>query len=293
MRRRSWVEHLGGWDDVLGLNARNAHIGEHNPSAAVRLVNDKEATKQRLREIGAPTSETLALIRDVRQLRQVDLATWPDAWALKPNQGLGGNGILIVTGRQDGVWRRPSGAPVTERDVRRQVRMILDGEFSGRGRDAALLEPLVVAHPDVARLGYAGLPDIRVICVGDQPRLAMARLPTADSGGRANLHQRAIGAAVDLATGELTQARRGPQPVTEHPDTGERLVGAKIPFWPEILEAASRCADATGLRYLGVDVVVDADRGPLVLEVNARPGLQIQNVTGQGLWQTLLAEERR
>lgn len=288
------VDSLRGWDRVLGINARNAHIGASNPPSAIRLVNDKHATKLRLEQVGAPTSETIALVRDVRTLRRMDLgAELGDAWALKPNQGLGGNGILIAADRVDGEWRRHSGRAISEREVRHQVRMIIDGEFSGRGRDAALVEPLIVAHPDMARLAHQGLPDVRVICTDDVPRLAMARLPTAASGGRANLHQRAIGAAVDLATGEITQALVGGRPVTTHPDTGTELVGAAIPFWDEIRDAAARCSSATGLRYLGVDVVVDVERGPLILEVNARPGLQIQNVTGHGLWETLLTEEGR
>lgn len=48
-------------------------------------------------------------------------------------------------------------------------------------------------------------------------------------------------------------------------------------------EAAARCDEAPGLNYLGVDVVLDEERGPLVMEVNARPGLEIQNVSGFGL----------
>lgn len=284
---------LRGWDAVVGLNARNVHISEQNPPASIRLVNDKFATKRSLDRVGAPTAPTLALIGSVLQLRRLDLpATLGEAWALKPNQGLAGNGVLIVTSRDDDGWRRASGARITERDIRHHVRMIIDGEFSGRGRDAALVEPLIVADERIAALSYRGLPDVRVICTGDQPRRAMLRLPTSASGGRANLHQGAIGAAVDLESGRVVAAVLGGATVTEHPDTGARLIGAEVPEWSGILDAASVCSEATGLRYLGVDVVVDADAGPLVLEVNARPGLQIQNVTGRGLWDVLLAEEQ-
>ena len=134
-----------------------------------------------------------------------------------------------------------------------------------------------------ASLSFKGLPDIRVMCLGANPQLAMMRLPTSRSGGRANLHQQAIGAAVDLDTGRVVSAWSGGRALDHHPDTGELVVGAVVPHWQEVVDAASRCADATGLRYLGADIVVDRDRGPLVLEVNARPGLQVQNVTGRGL----------
>lgn len=273
------------FDGVLGMNARNDRIARDNPFASVRLVNDKEATKAALRTAGAPTSPTLALLSSRRELRSLDWDVLPSAWALKPNQGLGGSGILLAAGRTDGGsgWTTASGRAFGLDEVEDHVREILDGEFSSRGRDCALLEPLIRAHPDMAELSYRGLPDVRVLCLSDQPVLAMVRLPTSSSGGRANLHQGAIGAAVDLATGRLTRAWTGKQTVTSHPDSGARIVGAQIPHWDAVLDAASRCGPATGLRYVGADVVVDVDAGPLVLEVNARPGLQIQNVTGVGL----------
>jgi alpha-L-glutamate ligase-like protein len=277
------MTRIRGWDALLGINARNRVISRDNSREAIRLVNDKYATKHALCGAGIPTSPTILFARSRRETAAIDWAAFPDEWALKPNHGLGGNGILLAAGRDGGAWTSPSGKPVTVSAVRNHLRQILDGEFSGRLRDEAMFEPLIHTHPAMARLAHQGLPDIRVICVRDEPVLAMLRLPTKDSGGRANLHQRAIGAAVDLRTGVITQAQVGDQPITAHPDTGTRLVGEKVPYWIQVLGAAGRCADATGLRYLGVDIVIDATAGPLVLEVNARPGLQIQNITGIGL----------
>ncbi len=215
----------------------------------------------------------------------MDWTSLPDAWALKPNQSLAGAGILLATGRRDGHWHSGSGRPIPVADVRDHLRWILDGEFSPRPHDAALFEPLLRAHPDLDRLCYQGLPDVRVICVEDEPKLAMMRIPTAASNGRANLHQKAVGASIDLDTGRIVDAAMGRTPVEAHPDTGVTLIGALVPYWDEIVEAAARCHAATGLGYLGADVVVDVDRGPLILEVNARPGLQIQNITRRGLWE--------
>ncbi|MFE0647088.1 sugar-transfer associated ATP-grasp domain-containing protein [Streptomyces sp. NPDC059534] len=274
---------LRGWDPVMGMNLRNARIARHNSSAAIRLVNDKYATKEALTSVGAPTSPTLALLRSRREIAALDWDGLPDCWALKPNQSLGGNGILLAFGRRRRYWTSSSGKRISRDLVADQLRRILDGDFSPRPADWAMFEPLIRAHPDLARLSHQGLPDIRVICDRSKPQLAMLRLPTRFSGGRANLHQKAIGAAVDLPTGRITHALVGKEPTETHPDTGARLIGATVPHWPEVLDAASRCAAATGLHYLGADIVVDADRGPLILEVNARPGLQIQNVTGHGL----------
>jgi hypothetical protein len=54
------------------------------------------------------------------------------------------------------------------------------------------------------------------------------------------------------------------------------LSGIRIPFWEEILLLAVRSAQAIGLNYAGVDIAIDREDGPMVLEINARPGLDIQ-----------------
>lgn len=275
------------YDEVMGLNARNHLISKANPVQSIRLVNDKHSTKQALRAVEAPTAPTLHLITNRRQLRDLDWAGLPQQWALKPNQSLGGAGIMLAAGQDEAGWRSTSGRRLSRLAVKDHVRLILDGEFSPRGHDAALFEPLIHTHLDLASLTHQGLPDVRVICTRDEPVLAMLRLPTQASGGRANLHQRAVGAAVDLQTGRVERAWRLGEVMTAHPDTGQPIVGALVPCWPQVLDAARRCFAATGLHYLGADIVIDRDRGPLVLEVNARPGLQIQNVTGQGLLDTV------
>ena len=271
-----------GYDEVMGLNARDQHIARSNTAAAIRLVTDKIATKQVLRRLGVPVAGTLGVIDDRGWARRMSGAALPDAWVMKPNRGRGGNGILIAHGRlgsrPDGGWRRTSGGPLRVAHVRDHLRLLLDGEFSGGVRDIALLEPVLRAHVELSRLSYQGLPDVRVICADDEPILAMLRLPTGRSNGRANLHYGAVGAGVDVDSGRVVAARVGRHEVRHHPDTHQRLVGAQIPLWDEVLEAAARCGPATGLRYVGADVVV-TDSGPLILEVNARPGLQIQNVT--------------
>jgi predicted ATP-grasp superfamily ATP-dependent carboligase len=52
-------------------------------------------------------------------------------------------------------------------------------------------------------------------------------------------------------------------------------------------------AAAVGLGYLGVDIVLDPRRGPLLLEANARPGLAIQHANAAGLVPRLQEIETR
>ena len=57
----------------------------------------------------------------------------------------------------------------------------------------------------------------------------------------------------------------------------------KVPFWREHLLIGAMAYDMTGLGYLGADIVLDKERGPMMLEINARPGLAIQIANGVGL----------
>lgn len=271
-------------DAVLGMNRRNAHIARVNERDALRVVDDKLETKVRLRSVGVPVSPTLAHVTSPRDARDLLADGLTSRWACKPNRSRRGLGILLAGGRHPrGGWRSLGGDQISRGDVLRHLRRILDGEFSRGGSDTAVFEPLLVPHPAIASLAPAGLPDVRVICDGSHPVAAMLRLPTERSDGRANLHAGGVGAAVDVDTGRIVSALVDRSPVEHHPDTGRRLVGVTVPHWDEVLAASRRCSAATGLDYVGADVVIDDLRGPLVLEVNGRPGLEIQNVLGRGL----------
>ncbi len=196
------------WDGILGMNARNARVEAENPLRATQLVNSKHATKAALEEAGVPVAPTLLVVRDRRVLSRLDWDALPGAFALKPNYGRGGAGILLAKERDEDGWRTASGRYLGRDTISDHIRSILDGEYSLESveRDSALLEPLIVPHPVLARLVPSGLPDIRVICHHGEPLLAMMRLPTEESEGRANLHQGAVGAAVDLGSGRVDRA---------------------------------------------------------------------------------------
>jgi alpha-L-glutamate ligase-like protein len=251
----------------VGINARNRVIGRDNDPAAIAAVRDKLETKRLLLAAGVPTAPTVTVIADRVGLARFDPTRLPETWVMKPACSSQGRGVLVG-----------SRAMPPDR-IRRHAERIVAGELSDLDGDAALIEPLLRPHPDLAPAGL-GLPDVRVVVHRGTPLLAMVRLPTAASGGRSNLHQGGIGAAVDLSSGLITRARRHGQAIELHPDDGRPLLGRAVPHWTEIVELAVRCGPATGLGYLGVDAVVDIELGPLVLEVNSHPGLEIQNVCG-------------
>ena len=270
---------------VLGMNARNvAAVLRHNPRALFPLVDDKLRFLELCRRIGVPTPTLFAVFErhgDLRHLAET-LDAAPDC-VIKPARGSSGRGVVLLTGPADGGYRRHNGSVATADDLRRHVSDVLSGLYSLGGRpDRAIVQQRLRTHPALERVSYRGTPDVRVLVYRGEPALAMLRLATLESGGRANLHQGGVGVGVDLASGRTTRAVWRRRAVDRHPDTGEPLSGREVPDWPAVLAMARTVARATGLGFVGVDVVPDAG-GPVVLEANARPGLAIQSANGVGL----------
>ena len=142
-------------------------------------------------------------------------------------------------------------------------------------------------------ISYEGVPDIRIIVLMGYPVMAMLRLPTRQSGGKANLHQGAIGVGVDLATGVTLRGTWLNNKISKHPDTTNAVDGVQLPNWDGFMKLAAGCYELCGLGYIGVDMVLDQDKGPLILELNARPGLNIQIANDCGLTHRAHAVEAR
>jgi len=283
---------------VLGLNERNCNfIMQYNPRKLYPLVDDKLATKRLSAPAGLPLPELYGVISSHREVR--DLPRIVEAhrdFVVKPAQGSGGDGILVVSARvkDRNVYRLVDGTILGEDDMEHHLSNIISGQYSlGGHRDVALVEYCVKFDATFAEHAFRGVPDIRVIVYRGYPVMAMVRLPTRRSHGKANLHQGAVGAGIDLATGRTTHGVIGNSPVTEHPDTGATIAGLQIPRWEYLLQFAAKCYDLTGLGYLGVDIVLDRDQGPMLLELNARPGLNIQIANRCGLRPRLELVNRR
>lgn len=271
---------------ILGINQRNVEftIGE-NPRRLYPLVDDKLATKALCEAADIPTaavvatarahSEVSALVRELRGRSD---------FVLKPAHGAMGNGILVIGGVTEAGWKTTSGRALTERDIHYHATSIISGMFALGGQpDVAFAEERLEIHPDLRSISCDGVPDIRIVTFRGVPVMSMTRLPTARSDGKASLHQGAVGAGIDMTTGCTSHAVIGNTPIEHHPDTGERVVDRAIPAFEDALRIAIRAGDQTGLGYVGADVVVDAKRGPVLLELNARPGLAIQIANRAGL----------
>jgi len=271
---------------VLGINERNAEVTLiHNRRELYPLVDDKVRTKRLALDAGIAVPELYAVIQTEHDARRVgELVRERRDFVVKPAQGSQGDGIVVVTSHAAGRYRVADGSILTEDELAFHVSNVLSGIYSLGGQpDTAIVEYRVRFDPVFESVTHRGVPDVRIIVFFGVPVMAMVRLPTRTSGGRANLHQGAIGAGVDIATGRTLTAVSGTSVVDEHPDTGNRVSGIVIPQWESMLDIAARSYELTGLGYQGIDIVLDRERGPMVLELNARPGLAIQIANRAGL----------
>ncbi len=271
---------------ILGMNRRNADfIMRYNPRHLYPLVDNKIRTKQLALKHNIAVPELYAVIEIEHHVRNIaDSLADHNSLVIKPAHGSGGNGILVIDGRLGKFYKKSNGSLISIEMIQHHTSNILSGMYSLGGLpDKAILEYRVEFDPLFENISYQGVPDIRVIVFKGIPVAAMIRLPTRESDGKANLHQGAVGIGIDLATGISTYGVCNNDLVEHHPDTGYRTTGIEIPHWDRILRLATECAASVGLGYLGVDLVMDRNLGPLMLELNARPGLNIQLANGQGL----------
>ena len=271
---------------ILGINARNAqHVLVCNPRKYFPRVDDKVLTKRICESNGIPVPETYAIIErqgDVRRFNE--LIGDQQEFVVKPAKGSEGRGIIVIARREGELFFTSSDNEITPSQLQYHLSTILSGLYSLGGQpDKIIVEQRIIRHAAFAQVAVGGTPDIRIILYRNVPVMAMVRLPTQASRGRANLHQGAIAAAVDLGAGCTFGGVCKGETVTEHPDTHVSIVGLKIPGWDRILSASMRLAESLELGYLGVDFVLDANDGPVVLEANARPGLAIQVANRRGL----------
>jgi alpha-L-glutamate ligase-like protein len=270
---------------VLGVNARNAaYVLPHNARHLQAAVNCKLETKRLAQEAAIKVPELFGSIAINGEVSKLDrMLAGRSSFAIKPAQGAGGDGILVITGQVNGYWRMSGGRMLETADLHFHLSNILSGMYSLGGRpDTAFVEDCVDVDPVFADIAWGGVPDVRILVYRGVPTMAMARLPTAASGGKANLHKGGLGVGLDMSSGVTATAVCNDQAVQAHPDTGQDIAGVAVPHWEEMLHMAARCQEITQLDYLGVDMVLDRRQGPLLLELNARPGLAIQIANAEG-----------
>ena len=263
---------------LLGINARNLlYIRPYNLKKAIKLADDKIKTKQFLSARGIPVPKLYSAIKEFNEIDKFDYNSLPTSFVIKPNHGFGGEGIIPIINKRDNYWVTTGGKKLTIEDIKDHIRDIIDGRFAiANAKDCAFFEQYIISDERIGKYSYEGLPDIRIVVHNLIPVMAMLRLPTKESGGKANLHQGAVAVGLDIGKGEATYTSYKNKIIDELPNGLGKIRGLKIPFWDEILLIASKIQLLTNLGYLAVDICIDKHIGPVLLEINARAGLSVQ-----------------
>ena len=262
--------------NILGMNARNlSYIYKYNNRTNKRFADDKIFTKKFLESRGIGVAKLYHTVSSHTQLTPAFFDALPTSFVVKPNRGYAGGGIMVINSKKGRNWHTISGKKITEDQLFGLCIEILEGKYSISGTtDQVIFEEKLDPHKSFSTLTNSGLPDVRVIVFNMVPVMAMLRVPTPASDGKANMELGAIGMGIDLGTGKTTGGALKTQYITKIPN-GESAIGFEVPFWDEILLACSKIQRTTKIGFLGVDLVI-TNSGIKVLEVNARPGLKIQ-----------------
>lgn len=271
---------------ILGMNARYRYT-KMNPGSAKQYGFSKLLTKQLMEHEGIPAARLYHIFNSSSELNAINWQSIPTPFVIKPASGSAGKGVWIIKNKVDNKeeWMNQENTIVTKQDIELHIRNILDGEFSTWGSDhQAIVEEMIPSHPTLAKFSYKGTPDIRVIVFNSVPIMAMTRIPTQESQGRANLDKGALGLGIDMATGATTYGLYGKsERITHFPKTKKKVNGILVPQWTKLLETAVAAANAAGFVFMGADLFIHPDRGPMIVELNGFPGLSIQLANRAGL----------
>lgn len=272
--------------DLLGINARNSLYLSRSSGKAKAIVHSKYATKILLRDNDIATAEIYGILGTGEDVNDFDWQSLNKDFVIKPTNGYAGTGVVAFREKIDNdTWVDMLGGKWSLSDIKLHCDDILAGQYSIHGLNHnVIIEERVPIHPKLLKYSYKGTPDIRVVVFNSVPVMAMLRLPTEESGGRANVTQGAIAVGIDIATGITTFAvAHKSDPIRYLPGTKKKLNGIIIPEWDKMLETAVSAANAAELNFAGVDLFIHKDKGPMVVELNAAPGLSIQAANRAGL----------
>ncbi len=299
---------------ILWIHKRNNnYIKKFNPQKGIRLAKNKIKTKKFLYERWIPVPKTLFECKSESDRLQFDFTQIRSTqFVLKPNKWSKWEGIVIVQDmkrttsaeQQYSWWDKIRGLDrkiilsgymflikgiwISEYELKKQMIGIFKGLYNqSHIHDTLLIEEKLIPWKGFELFCQYGLADIRIIMFNLVPTIAMLRVPTQESGWKANLAQWGIGLWVDIVTGKITSLYY--QWESYHQDFPTEwmfLHNKKVPYRQEILQHSSNIQYFVNSGYLGMDWVI-TEHGPKLLEINARSWLEIQNITGIPLLQIM------
>lgn len=242
-----------------------------NPRVVRRVLTDKLRFHHVLRErgLGGAHPDIVGVVENgsLELLNETPTRGQFEGYIVKPRYGARGNGVRTAR----------------DLEVALNVARSWSGSWIVQGQ---------VSHGSWARaLSPGALPTIRMLTIRPTPRsspflaAAALRLGTRATAPVDNFSAGGLVAGIDIADGRLADAVQRPRTRSavrfiRHPETGARIAGGAIPDWDALtalaLEAMRRFPDAV---HVGWDLH-PSDKGPVLIEGNAAPNLNIYQAHG-------------
>jgi hypothetical protein len=162
----------------------------------------------------------------------------------------------------------------------------LRDRLAARARSAPLIvQPRIEPHRDLLDLTTGALPTVRVTTCLDKKGAgevvsAVFRMAIGENRTVDNLHAGGIASGVAIETGSLSRASNLGMDsrlgwLERHPDTGAMIACRTLPLWRETKALAVRAQSVFADRVLvGWDIAI-TDDGPVLVEGNSSPDLDI------------------
>ncbi len=271
--------------DVLGMNARNQLYVPLNSPFSKSICHSKYATKVLLLNEGISTPGVYGILTSIEDVNDFNWPNLEKDFVIKPTNGHAGKGVVAFLKKEGDKWIDVVGNEWDQDDLKIHCFDILEGQYSSHGSSPkVIVEERIIPHSTLMQYSYKGTPDLRVVVFNSVPVMAYLRLPTEESEGRANQSQGALGVGIDIGTGLTTYAAAHKTQLIRYlPGTNIELRDIQIPFWKKTLLTAVKAAKAAKLVYGGIDLFLHQEKGPMVVELNYRPGLSIQVANQAGL----------
>ena len=218
-RRWAWPSELRK-RGVLGINARNGdYVLLRNPRCLPRV--DDKLQPIIISQHGNPRARDLRGDRRCGDVRRfLELLGDRRDFVIKPASGSEGRGSSSSRTAKT----RPSSPPAASGST--WPRSATTWRWSSRActpwaasRTAPSSSSGSSSTSIFEQVAVGGTPDVRIILYRGVPVMAMVRLPTRQSRGRANLHQGAVAAGIHLRSGRTSGGFATTAAVSLHPDT--------------------------------------------------------------------------
>jgi hypothetical protein len=270
------------------------------------IINRKSLFSDHCQRHGLPTPELRVIVSpstasldgdrsSTRRLVAPSVRRWlelmgdrADDLFIKPDDGAYGDGAFSAS-RRGNRWHY-QGRTTTASDLFYFIR-----ERANEGQMRFIVQSRIQAHHELRGLmSPTAVGCVRIVTYmrDGQAHLFCAEIKlTAGDGDTDNFGLAANGnmvSAVDMDSGRLSvgYASRSPvwpviQPVSEHPDTGRRIEGTRLPLWEEVKSLALQAQRSLPeVKTIGWDIAITPE-GPLILEGNTTYGLASLQIAHQ------------